>query len=196
MEIRYKDFTIEIIDDSYYTLNSSDNIVSYDLEYFEGKTNTDRVYPTSKHGIRISKDQVELRSAIICELGGFTTIHNNSFIVANDAILICCCEKIYSLSIPELQLNWKKRFDPSTCFAIYSFQTDYIIHGELQITRIDREGNEKWKFLGRDIWVTKEGKESIHLKNNTIELMDWVGYAYELDADGKVVSMKYPASYR
>ena len=194
MRVRYKDFTIDIIDDSNYTLNSSDNIVSYDFEYFDGEMHMDRVYPTSKHGIRITKDGVELTSAIICEIGGYTTIHDNSFVITNDAILICCCDKVYSLSVPGLQINWKKRLDPETCFAIHPFQDDFIIHGELQITRINRDGNEKWNFGARDIWVTPDGKKSMELTDNKIKLTDWEGYVYELDSNGQELCLKPPTT--
>jgi hypothetical protein len=68
MRLSYKEYTIDIIDDSNYTLNSADNVISYDKEYFDGMLNTDRVYPTAKHGIRISRDGDELASAIIVRL--------------------------------------------------------------------------------------------------------------------------------
>jgi hypothetical protein len=192
MRVRYKDYSIDIINESNYTLNSADNLVSYDIEYFDGMTNTDRVYPTSKHGIRVTKEGDELASAIICEIGTATAVHDNSVIIAGDSILICCSDKAYSLSIPDLQLNWKKRFDPATCFAIHPFMGDFVIHGELQITRIDKDGNEKWNFTARDIWVTPDGKESIELKDNKIKLKDWQGYEYELDPDGRELSLKPP----
>ena len=188
MRVVYKDYTIDIIDDVNYTLNSVDNVVSYDVEYFDGMLNSDRVYPTSKHGIRVIKDGEELASAIICEIGGTTTIHNNSVIVSNDSILICCSDKVYSLSIPNLELNWKKRFDLATCFGIHPFLSDFIIHGELQIIRIDKEGNEKWNFGARDIFVTPDGKESIELLTNKIKLRDWEGYEYLLNEDGQEVT--------
>jgi hypothetical protein len=194
MRVSFKEYTIDIIDDSNYTLNSADNVAFYDIEYFDGMTNTDRVYPTSKHGIRVSNDEGELASAIICEIGGATTIHDNSVVITNDSILICCSDKIYSLSIPDLKLNWKKRFDAATCFAIHPFNGDFVIHGELQITRIDKDGNEKWKFIARDIWVTPEGNDALELKDNKIKLKDWEGYEYELNPDGKELSMKRPTT--
>jgi hypothetical protein len=187
MKVSFKNYTVDVVDDSNYTLNSADNIVSYDVEYFDGRTNTDRVYPTSKHGIRITQDGDKLASAVICETGGLTTIHDNSFVFTNDSILICCSNKIYSLSIPRLQLNWKKRFDLATCFAIYPFKGDYIIHGELQITRIDKGGNEKWTFRARDIFVTPDGKDSIELLTDKIKLRDWEGYEYLLNEDGQKI---------
>jgi hypothetical protein len=59
MRVSFKEYTIDIIDDSNYTLNSADNVIFYDIEYFDGMTNTDRVYPTSKHGVRVNKDEDE-----------------------------------------------------------------------------------------------------------------------------------------
>jgi hypothetical protein len=187
MRLGFKNYTVDIVDDSNYALNSADNVVSYDIEYFDGMINTDRVYPTSKHGIRISKDGDELRSVIICEFGAGTTVHDNSALVTNDSILICCSNKVYSLSIPDLKLNWKKRFDPATCFAIYTFKQDFVVHGELQITRIDKDGNEKWSFGARDIFVTPDGKDSIELFGDKIKLRDWEGYDYLLNEDGKEI---------
>lgn len=187
MKVGFNNYTVDIVEDLNYTLNSIDNVVSYDIEYFDGKTNTDRVYPTSKVGIRVTQDGDKLASAIICETGGQTTIHDNSFVFTNDSLLICCSDKIYSLSIPGLQLNWKKRFDPATCFAIYSFMDDYIIHGELQITRIDGDGDEKWTFGARDIFVTPDGRDSIELMTDKIRLKDWGGHEYLLNEDGKEI---------
>ncbi len=187
MRVSFKDYTIDIIDDPNYSLKSADNAVSYDIEHFDGRTNTDRVYPTSKHGFRVSKDGKELTSAIICETGAGTTIHENSVLVMSDSIIVCCSNKVYSLSIPGLQINWKKRFDPATCLAIYSFKEDFIIHGELQITRIDKKGNEKWNFGARDILVTPDEKKSIELMGDKIKLRDWAGREYVLNENGKEI---------
>ena len=187
MKVSYQDYTIDIMDDSNYTLNSSDNIVSYNMEYFDGMTNTDRVYPTSKHGIRINGNGEELASAIICEIGGATTIHDKSAVVTKDSLLICCCDKVYCLSIPRLEIKWKKRLDPATCFAIYPFKGDFIIHGELLVTRIDIDGYAKWNFGARDIFVTPDGMDSFNLINDKIKLRDWEGYEYMLNEHGQEI---------
>lgn len=187
MRVRYKEYIIDIIDDSNYILNSSDNIVSYDKEYFDRMIDTDRIISTSKQGIRIDRNGEDIASAIICEIGGATIIHDKSALVADDSLLICCCDKVYSLSIPKLEIKWKKRFDPATCFAIYPFKEDFIIHGELQVTRIDMNGHEKWNFGARDILVTPDGQESFKLIDDKIKLRDWGGYEYILDEHGQEI---------
>jgi len=187
MRVTYKDYSIDIIDDETYTLNSVDNLMTYQLEYFEGEGYEDRFYPTSKHGIRVNQNDKEIRSAIICEIGGATKIHENSFVIKNDSIFICCCDKVYSLGLPDLDLKWIKRFDPATCFGIYEFGNDFIIHGELQISRINKQGELKWDFGARDVFVLHDGSNAFKIKNDIIYLKDWEGYEYILDSNGKEI---------
>jgi len=187
MKIQTKQYIIKIENLPNYTLNSQDNIQEFKLQYFNGSQNEDRFYPTSKHGIRIFENDEEINSAIICEVGGATGIHTNSFLIEEDNILICCCDKVYSLKIPDLSINWAKRLDPATCFGIYKFKGDLIIHGELQISRIDFQGNQKWKFGARDIFVTPDGEESFKIVGEIIKLKDWEGYEYILDESGNEI---------
>jgi hypothetical protein len=83
-------------------------------------------------------------------------------------------------------LNWKRKLDPATCFAIYPYKDDFVIHGELEIKRIDREGDVKWDFSGKDIFVTQDDKEAVKLIGNRIEVTDWDGDTYILTGDGQV----------
>lgn len=187
MTVKYKKYTIEIINDPTYSLNSTDNTNHYDKEYFEGIMNEDRFYPTSKHGIRVLENDKEISSAIICEVGGATGIHDNSFVLTDNNIIICCCDKICCLQLPELLLNWRKRFDAVTCFAVYDFDGDFLIHGELSVTRIDKNGNAKWSFAGRDTFITSDNSNAFVIDGDKIILKDWDGYKYKLDKNGVVL---------
>jgi hypothetical protein len=183
MIIPFEQYTVNLVDDPSFKPGSADNLFNYDNIYYDEK----QFQPTSKHGIRVTRSEQSFASAIICETGGGTTIHENSFILKNDNLLICCCAKVYSFKLPELTLNWKKRFDTATCFAIHPFKKDFIIHGELEIKRIDIEGNVKWDFSARDIFVTQDGTEAMRLFEDRIELTDWEGDKYVLDEYGKVM---------
>jgi hypothetical protein len=187
MTIKHLNYTIEINNEPDYTFNSADNIIHYDIEYADKEISADEVYPTSKHGIRISKNGEELKSAIVCEVGGSTTIHDKSFIIEDDYILLCCCNKVYSLKLPDLTIHWKKELDWATCFAIYPFMNDFVVHGELEITRVDKNGNVKWIFGARDIFVTPDEKESIEFTADNIKLRDWQGYEYLLNENGQEI---------
>lgn len=186
MEYNIKEYIINIIDDPNYNPESSDNVNSYDLVYSGIDLNS--FLATSQHGIRIfNKNQEGIKSAIVRETGGATTIHDKSCVLTNDYILLCCCDKVYSLTIPELQIIWHSKLDPATCFAIYPYNDDYIVHGELQITRIDKAGNEIWNFYGKDIFVTSNDKHSFEFIGNKIKLIDWEENEYILNEDGKEV---------
>jgi hypothetical protein len=184
MTVKHKDYTIELVNDEYYSLNSTDNITYYNHIYIDDSENQGRYDRRSKHGIRIKKGDEELTSALIFGDAGATTIHKNSFIVFNNALLVCCSNKIYALNLPDLALNWCKTLDLITCFAIYALDQDFLIHGELQITRIDIEGNEKWTFGAKDIFVTQDGSDACTIQENMILLKDWQGNTYTLNKNG------------
>ncbi|WP_051568664.1 hypothetical protein [Crocinitomix catalasitica] len=184
MELEKSPYRIKLVDAEQYTLNSVDNIEVYDIEYFQDN----RYRPTSKHGIRIFENGQEIRSAIVCETGGATGIHIDSVQIIDNVLYLCCCDSIYSLTIPNLDLNWNKRIDPATCFGIYTYKGDFIVHGELQITRIDMNGLQKWTFGARDIFVTQDGTDSFKIKEDKIYLRDWAGFDYVLDENGKEIN--------
>ena len=182
MTTKFKEYTITIIDDHSFNPGSPAHLFSYETVYLDT-----RYQVTSQHGIKIAKDGKIITSTIICETGGATVIHENSFLIATDDLLICCCNMVYSFKLPLLALNWKKEFDPATCFAIYPFKDDFIVHGELDVKRIDTNGIVKWDFSGKDIFVTQDGREAVKLMGNRIELTDWNGTAYILNENGQAI---------
>ena len=183
MTASFHDYLIEVLDEPGFRLDSTDNLFVYDNIYFD-----DKAYkPTSKHGIKVSKDGQAITSALICETGGATGIHDNSFIIRGDNLLLCCCDTVYSFILPGLTLNWKKKLDAATCFSIYSFRDDFIVHGEMEVKRVDLNGNVKWSFGGKDIFVTHDGTASIVLTGDKIKLLDWGRNNYTLDENGVLI---------
>ena len=144
--------------------------------------------PSSKHEIRIAENGIEKCSALLLESGGATRISENSFQIKNDRIYICCSDQIYSLNLTDLSANWRNQYDVGTCLGIYEFDEDFIVHGEIQVSRIDKNGETKWGFSGRDIFVNPDGKTEFKIIENRIELVDWEGYKYVLNADGKILT--------
>lgn len=179
----YEDFKIEVFNDESYTPGSSDNITSYNIEYIDNKDE----FRINQHGIRVFENAVEISSAVIGGHGGGTTVHKNSYIIKNYSILICCGSMVYSLSIPTLKLNWKKQLDMATCFGIYEFDDDFIIHGEVEISRLTKNGEIKWQFSSRDIFVTLDEKRSFDIVGKTIKLIDFENYEYVIDGNGKEI---------
>ncbi|MFK7907789.1 MAG: hypothetical protein AB8B69_21830 [Chitinophagales bacterium] len=189
MIAEYKEYEIEILDDKEYSIESVDNLKKYKFEYFEGKEIEGRFYPVSKHGIRVKdkSNNEDIASAIICENGGLTTIHEKSFFIDNQKIWICIGNKIYCLSLPKLEIEWFGRLDCATNFSINPFKGDFIIHGELEILRVNRKGEIKWRFGSKDIFVMENEEDNFQIKNDWIEAKDWEGYKYKINENGNEI---------
>jgi len=184
MHVYYKNFEIELFNDQSYDPQSNDNVNRYNKVY----KNTSHYQRTSAHGIRIYEDEIEISSAIILRTGGPTIIHPHAFIIKNDVLFLCCCANICAFSLPSLDLKWEQECDIATCFEIYEYENDLIIHGECEISRITSNGLIKWQFSGRDIFVTRDGKKAFEIVENTIIAHDFEGYRYVINGDGKAIN--------
>ena len=94
---------------------------------------------------------------------------------------------MFNLRLPSLELNWVIEADAATCFGIYLYKDSYIVHGELGISRITREGKIQWENSARDIFVNIEHYgNTFQMHDGYIELMDWGGFRYKLSYDGHI----------
>ena len=181
---QYKDLTIEVLDEPTYKYGSADNNFNYSKHYFgEGG----QEYPTSQHGIKIFQDDSIIDNCVIIASGGATSVNQNSSLVDNDQLLICCCDTVFCLTLPDLELKWKTRADEATCFQIFKQQDDYIIHGEIQVTKLSKNGQIKWQFGGADIFVSIDNEEAFKLERDGIILTDFAKTKYKIDFDGKLL---------
>ena len=181
---KYKDLTIEVLDEPTYKFGSMDNNFNYDKCFF---SDGGEEYPTSKHGIRIYQDDQMINSCILIGSGGATGIFQESSLIDKNQLLICCCDTVFCLNLPNLNLKWKTQSDPVTCFKIFKQQDDYIIHGELCVTKLDKDGNKQWKFGGADIFVSIDNEEEFKLESDGILLTDFAKTKYKIDFEGKLL---------
>jgi len=86
--------------------------------------------------------------AFMLGANGATAIHETSFLIDNDTFLICCADSIFCLTLPELNLVWCTMADMATCLEIFKYQDTYIVHGELEISCIGKNGIVIWSFSG------------------------------------------------
>ena len=185
---QYKDLTIEVLDEPTYKFDSTDNNFNYSKIYFVENA---EYYPTSKHGIRIYRDSQIIESCIIIGSGGAAGIHQNLFIIDNNRLLICCCDTIFNFKLPELELIWKTQADQATCFQIFKHKDEFIVHGELQVTKLDKDGNKIWEFGGTDIFVSIDNEGEFKIENDGILLTDFAKTKYKIDFDGNLIWESY-----
>jgi len=177
-------YRIDIFDDRNSAEVSVEKNNQYDLVYFE---KSDYILPTV-FGVKVFEEEKLLKSAIIGSIGGGTGIHEKSVIIENDRILICCSDSIFCLSIPELNLIWQTEADWASCFGIYKYDDSYIIHGELQISRINQNGEIVWQQSGGDIFTTLDGNDNFEITDKFILATDWENRKYKFDFNGNVVA--------
>ena len=135
-------------------------------------------------GIKVFKDDHLFKSAIIGSIGGGTTNHAKATIFEDERFLICCSDSVFCLSIPDLTLLWRTQADEASCFEIFKFKDNYIIHGELEITRLDKNGEILWQHSGADIFTTIAGKDDFELTDKYIIAKDFENRIYKFDYNG------------
>ena len=97
-------------------------------------------------------------------------------------------------TILQIDLNIKKVVQCVDCEntggleEIHPIEGGYIIKGEGTIFRYDKELNQVWWRAGRDIFATPKGDDCFWLEGNVIHCLDWLGWHYVLDMNGKLIS--------
>ncbi len=94
----------------------------------------------------------------------------------------------FSFDLIESQIIWQVRPDTAEIFEFYDLENDFLLRGELEIHRITKNGEIKWSFGGKDIWVNMEGKREVQIESNRIKLTDFNNDKYIIDFNGKLAS--------
>ena len=184
MKRKLEDFLeLEIIDEPAFANGSVDIINQYN-KHFLGE-GTAKSANNSTHGIRLIKHNKIIDSCLVQGFAGSTSVNETSFLIDSDRIVICCANLLFCISIPALNLLWKQEVDSATAFQIFKKDNDYIVHGEMMISRVDQQGNIVWQFGGRDIFVNIDDNLAFKLKSDHIVLHDFFGYKYLIGYDGK-----------
>ena len=144
--------------------------------------------PTSAVLIRAFEGGELLKRALFGASGGGTGVNPASIVVQDDRLVGCCGDNVFCLTLPELDLAWHTRADEATCFEIFNYRDDYIVHGELEISRLDELGNIVWQRGGADIFTTPEGRDTFQLTDDHIIARDWNYDMYKFDFNGNLIT--------
>ncbi len=184
LSLQHNDLTIEVFDDSAFR-QTADSPTSYDKVI---QVEADKPYsPNSQHAIKVFRNNNLLISAIILASGGGTGVHSDSALIDDDNLIIRCCNKVFSLTLPDLETNWVTESDWATCFSLHKYQDSYISYGETSIARIDKSGKMLWDYGGADIFVCLEKGNPFEMHDTYIALTDFNGSTYKIDYDGKTL---------
>lgn len=188
IEIAHQQYKVFIYTDHQYTVESADNLRRYNRVYIDDSC--DRHSNVSNVAILVKHGQDEVASTILCDIGVFTGLSESSFIIEERVLYICAGNKLYYLNIPDLTLKWTGQVDYVTNFSVQKLEDDLLVHGEIEITRITKLGEIKWRFGGQDIWVNTNGFPVITLLYDRIKLVDFQSNFYAIGFDGNTISKK------
>lgn len=184
VSLQHNDLTIELCDDAAFN-HTADSPTSYDKVIQMDK---DKLYsPNSQHAIKIYKDKNLIGNAIILASGGGTGVYYDAALIDDDNLIIRCCNKVFSLTLPDLKTNWVTEADWATCFSLHKYQDTYISYGETSITRIDKTGKILWSYSGADIFVCLYEGTPFEMFDTYIALTDFNGSTYKIDYNGKTI---------
>jgi hypothetical protein len=84
-----------------------------------------------------------------------------------------------------------RKFDTfGNLWHIYQITDGFIIHGEIEIIRINQHLEVVWSFSGADIFVTIDMHNAFQMCDDRIKLYDFNGNYYEVNYDGDLISSK------
>ncbi|CAM3969511.1 hypothetical protein MUGA111182_19785 [Mucilaginibacter galii] len=177
-------YHVKLKDNSTYKPWSTDNAEQYDTVYF-----FDTEYrPTSMIAIEVYEYDTLLKKVLVGATGGGTRVSETSFVYDEDRLVMCCCDTLFCLSIPELTLHWNTQADMATCFQIFKYKSDYIIHGEMEVSRVSPNGQIVWSQGGADIFLTLDSKQDFRITDEGIFVTDFEYRKYHWDFDGNYLS--------
>ena len=110
--------------------------------------------PFSCYSIEIVFDGMIIRSCVVTADGGASGVYGRSAFLRSNTCYIAVGPFVCAFCVPELKLLWHRKVDDATCFGVYNAENyqSVISHGELEIVRLDYDGNHKWSSSGRDIF--------------------------------------------
>ena len=177
MQLKNELCEICIAVDNSYVIDSKDNN-HYDFVY--NPDNNREFYKA--FSIEIFKHNKNTKIALV---GDCYSCDENCASPNGNIITILQNDVISQINVITGELVFYTNIENFGCdFGICEIETGYITYGEIEIKMLDFNFNTKWKFSGRDIFVSVSGKNSFELCKDRIKLYDFNDNYYEIDFNG------------
>lgn len=148
---KHQNYNITVFDDSSHKIGFIENKFHYSKYYF---CQSEEDFPVSRLGIKIFENNKEVANSLVIGFAGEKDFHTNSYLIDCNQLLICCSDTVICLSIPTLEIHWKKSFDKIVCLRISKQNKDYLIYGKNQVIKIDVNGNVKQSSKSKTDFVS------------------------------------------
>lgn len=180
-------FKITIKQDETYTIDSTDN-KPYDIIMNPFKY-TRNNYTKVMEIVIQNEISEEVRIALVGSLYGS---ESNCAVLKDRELVVLIDKDIFIINLDEYKLVRYKNLDCfGINFSIYLVNNGYIIHGEMEVFKLNFELERVWGFSGADIFVTHDDKLPFLIDGDRIKIYDWNGTYYEIDLNGKLICDTY-----
>ncbi len=166
---------------------------SSDSFYSNHSENIDINYPTKVKISLFSFDRKLIKSINIFGIffDSNTYILLEKYLILENSIIISFDGILLSFDKGNFMLNWqKKSFTDIISFKLY--ENDLIIYDELEVARIDINGNDKWSFSGMDHFISYQGTENFIFCDEYIKMIDSNEVEYRISYDGEDINKINP----
>lgn len=99
-------------------------------------------------------------------------------VLYEETLIIVQFNTLYQIFLPTGELKVKAYPDMAGAYAMYVLEDGYLIHGECEIVKLDRDCNTIWTFSGADIFASPDGRKCLRVSKEQIELLDFSGNRY------------------
>ena len=138
-------------------------------------------------GIRIYENEEPIGKVLLVA-DTYNVLSEKGVLLDGDRLLVACGYEVFCVLLPTLELLWHTQVDMATCFQIVAYQEDYITHGEVEISRLNKQGEILWQFSGKDIFVSPtERTSAFKMTPQGIDLIDFNYEEYHIDYKGMII---------
>lgn len=176
-------YCISINDEPDFDMYSSDNKIYDNVLVLTKKTDYSRTI-----SLEVEKGGMIKTAAFVIP---YYTPRDDFYITLDDEHILFMFDNyicIFELSSIRI-INSKLIEHSGTMFAIYPYKDEFIIYGEMEIFKINKELSVIWSFGGRDIFVTCNSDiNPFTMKADRICLYDFSENYYEINYNGKLLT--------
>jgi hypothetical protein len=173
---------VEIKEDKSYKVGSANNR-HYDITLSPSGYERCEFYRTLSIDIDLFSEKLQ-----IALIGSPYIGHSDIAVLEDEILTVLIDDTIVQLQVTDgIVVRVIDIDDFGTNFSIYKVEKGYVIHGEMTITMLDFDFQEKWSVGGADIFVTSSGEDSFEIQDDIICVHDFLGNYYEIDFEGKQV---------